>query len=56
MKVKDPVCGMMIEERDAEARSNYEGTTYYFCSEECKRTFDKNPAQYAGKGSATAAS
>ena len=47
MQVKDPVCGMMIEDTDAEARSTYQDKTYYFCSEECKQTFDANPASYA---------
>ena len=47
MKVKDPVCGMMLDERDAEFKSDYKGTFYYFCSEECKETFDKNPERYA---------
>ena len=23
-----------------------DGKTYYFCSEECKRAFEKNPAKY----------
>jgi YHS domain-containing protein len=27
----------------------YEGKTYYFCSEECKREFATHPARYAGK-------
>lgn len=54
MKVTDPVCGMIIEDETAEARSTYEGKTYYFCSEDCKESFDANPEEYvtkAGKGS-----
>jgi Cu+-exporting ATPase len=47
MKVKDPVCGMMIEDSEAEARSSYQGRTYYFCTEECRKLFDKDPARYA---------
>ena len=46
MQVRDPVCGMMIEQEDAKAESTYQGSFYYFCSEECKETFDKNPEQY----------
>ena len=49
MKVKDPVCGMLIEQSGAVARSDFEGTTYYFCSEECKRDFDQNPERYLEK-------
>jgi Cu+-exporting ATPase len=48
MQVKDPVCGMMIEDHDAKAKSDYQGKTYYFCSEECKQSFDADPARYAG--------
>ena len=43
----DPVCGMEIEEGQAKARSEYDGRTFYFCSEECKELFDEDPAAYA---------
>lgn len=46
-KVKDPVCGMMIEEKDASGTSEYHGKRYYFCSKDCKTEFDANPADYA---------
>ncbi len=46
MQVKDPVCGMMIDDQTAEAKSTYQGKTYYFCSEECKKSFDADPAKY----------
>jgi len=55
MQVKDPVCGMMIEQEDAKAESTYQGSFYYFCSEECKETFDKNPEQYITKPEEAAA-
>ena len=45
--VKDPICGMMVDEKTATLKSNHAGTTYYFCSAGCKSTFDKNPAKYA---------
>ena len=45
--VIDPVCGMTIDSQTAVARTQYEGTTFYFCSEECKRQFDANPTRYA---------
>jgi P-type Cu+ transporter len=44
---KDPVCGMMVNEQEAAATSQHGGQTYYFCSTECKRTFDQNPQLYA---------
>lgn len=46
MKVTDPVCGMRIEPSNAAAESNYQGQTYYFCSQECKSKFDKEPQKY----------
>ena len=46
-QVKDPVCGMMIEDKDAVATSNYKGNAYYFCSKDCKTEFDENPESYA---------
>jgi YHS domain-containing protein len=44
---KDPVCGMEVTYESAQARSEYNGQTYYFDSLECKETFDKNPEKYA---------
>jgi YHS domain-containing protein len=45
-QVKDPVCGMMIEKDEAVSQSVHESTTYYFCSETCRRTFESDPDQY----------
>ena len=45
---KDPVCGMMVDEKKAKFKSDYNGKTFYFCAASCKTTFDKNPAKYAG--------
>lgn len=45
-KVKDPVCGMTIEEQDAVATADYQGHRYYFCSQDCKQEFDANPDDY----------
>lgn len=47
MAAKDPVCGMTIEEADAVGTSEYEGRTFYFCSNDCKEEFDGDPAAYA---------
>jgi len=46
-KVKDPVCGMTIEDTAAVATSEYGGRRYYFCSQDCKAEFDENPSDYA---------
>ena len=44
----DPVCGMQVDPATAAGMSEYQGTSYYFCSMGCKRQFDKDPGQYAG--------
>jgi YHS domain-containing protein len=46
-RVKDPVCGMMIDSDSAAATSSFQGQTYYFCSADCKSSFDKDPARFA---------
>ncbi len=38
---KDPVCGMMVDEKKAKFTSNHGGKTIYFCSSSCKASFDK---------------
>lgn len=49
-QAKDPVCGMVIEESDAVGTSEYEGQRYYFCSDDCKKSFDEAPEDYAERG------
>ena len=44
---KDVVCGMQVDQAKAAGGSEYNGTTFYFCSKGCKTKFDANPAQYA---------
>jgi YHS domain-containing protein len=44
--VKDPVCGMTIDEKTAKGQSQYQGQTYYFCAPICKTKFDQDPAKY----------
>jgi YHS domain-containing protein len=46
--VKDPVCGMEIDPKEAAATSDYEGVTYYFCAIACKERFDAEPAKFLG--------
>jgi Cu+-exporting ATPase len=55
MKVKDPVCGMTIEEKDAAVTSTYQGKTYYFCSTSCKEKFEKDTETYAPDKTVSAA-
>ncbi len=46
---KDPVCGMDVDPKTAQWKSEYKGQTYYFCAPGCKQSFDKEPEKYAGK-------
>jgi YHS domain-containing protein len=43
-KAVDPICGMEIER--CKISTTYKGATYYFCLEECRREFEKNPGKY----------
>jgi Cu+-exporting ATPase len=46
-KVKDPVCGMMVDPQTTIHRAQYEGKLYYFCSSGCQSKFMAEPAKYA---------
>jgi YHS domain-containing protein len=48
MKVKDPVCGMTIEDSKAAARTGSGAETVYFCSTACKATYDRSHAPAPG--------
>ncbi|MGE5632383.1 MAG: YHS domain-containing protein [Caulobacteraceae bacterium] len=39
--VLDPVCGMYVSPETA-IKQNIDGKTYYFCSENCRKTFMRN--------------
>jgi Cu+-exporting ATPase len=47
--VKDPVCGMTIDEKTAAGTSEYQGQTIYFCAAVYKTRFDQDPAKYMKK-------
>ena len=51
---RDPVCDMEVDEQSAAGRSQYQGQTYYFCTESCKNEFDQNPEMYANAGEQSA--
>ena len=42
----DPVCGMKVDANQPPYRLNYQGKEYYFCSEVCKRLFEREPHKY----------
>jgi len=44
-KVRDPVCGLMVE-KNPQLSAGYQGQTYYFCSKTDRDEFKKNPQKY----------
>lgn len=42
--VRDPICAMDVVSESAAGSSVYEGESYYFCSLNCKKRFDADPA------------
>ena len=54
---EDPVCGMDVDQGKTKAAGltvEYKGQTYFFCSDECKMSFDKEPAKYSSKSNTDA--
>ena len=43
--IKDPVCGMEVDEKKT-VKSEYKRQVYYFCCPTCKEVFDKAPEKY----------
>jgi membrane fusion protein, copper/silver efflux system len=46
---EDPVCGMHVDQARAQAAGRTvarDGATYYFCSDDCRHRFEKDPARY----------
>jgi len=50
---KDPVCSMIVDEKKAKFKSDYNGKTFYFCAASCKATFDKSPAKFTDSSGTT---
>ncbi|CAG1066247.1 H+-transporting ATPase [uncultured bacterium] len=50
---KDPVCGMEVEPGSAKSTSLFRGETIYFCSLNCKKTFDASPDAFIPAGGST---
>jgi YHS domain-containing protein len=46
MMEKDPVCGMQVDRNKAQYHMTHKGKDYYFCSQECKKQFERNPERY----------
>jgi ubiquinone/menaquinone biosynthesis C-methylase UbiE len=43
----DPVCKMVVDEQKARFTSSHGDRKFFFCSANCKATFDKQPRKYA---------
>jgi Cu+-exporting ATPase len=41
--IKDPICGMTVDEATA-LRAERDGKTFYFCSDLCRQKFLSTPA------------
>ena len=47
-KVRDPVCGLMVE-KNPDLSATYQGETYYFCTKRDRDEFKSNPQKYVKK-------
>src|SRR6266478_4307859 len=45
-RVKDPVCGMMVDPQKSAGKVEHGGKTYYFCSARCADRFEHNPKNF----------
>ena len=45
----DPVCNMEVSDAPDTPKSDYKGTTYYFCCDSCKEEFDRHPEEYVAR-------
>ena len=44
--VVDPVCGMAVDPVPKGIITTLDGETYYFCAEDCRQSFEKNPQKF----------
>jgi Cu+-exporting ATPase len=44
----DPVCGMKVASEAAKWSTEYDGASYSFCAQSCKKKFEANPERYIG--------
>jgi YHS domain-containing protein len=43
---RDPVCGVILNEKTAKYKITHDGKTYYFCSVKCKKKFKRNRSKF----------
>lgn len=48
-KVRDPVCGMMVDPKTARFSHELDGERYYFCNPRCREKFIADPENYKHK-------
>jgi Cu+-exporting ATPase len=44
--IKDVVCGMRLTPEEAAHVSEHRGVQYRFCSEACRKKFEKDPSRF----------
>ncbi len=44
---RDPICGMSVDESNAEYKKEHKGQTYFFCSDDCMAQFEAEPDEHA---------
>lgn len=49
IKVRDVVCGMLVDLGNDPKKAEYSGETFFFCSNGCRERFLLEPAKYADK-------
>jgi len=49
-KAVDPVCGMEVDPERTPHKTIYRGQRYYFCSQHCKRAFERDPEFFLKHG------
>ncbi|MFC0339851.1 heavy metal translocating P-type ATPase [Paracoccus niistensis] len=53
-RVKDPVCGMMVDPHATQHKAEHAGRPYYFCSAGCRAKFLAEPERYLDPAAAEA--
>ena len=44
--ITDPVCGMVVVPNTNEISVEIDGETYFFCADNCRKSFVENPQKY----------
>ena len=45
-QARDPVCGRMLDINASAGRITYESQELFFCSDDCRRTFEADPERF----------